>query len=340
MIKKILLGLSLLLSSIPLVAQGPWTFIAITHSSGAPVGGCFSNTLNQDDLTGNLYSCPAGAWTLVGGTAVLPVYLNAGTPTSQGNECAGVTQDASGHAITAVAALRTINASNVGHDVACVVTADALAPTNIGAIVFPFITAIGNAGPSQGGPGLLELVNTNPVKIFLENTSGTVRSNGISFRSCVGGCGTDFRMIEDVAGAGNEDMTWIGPSNSTLYVTFNCPSGCGTAFTSNVSARQFLMDDGTHDAKTNPELGIVNGHLAHGITGSNLDNWGTLILAGGAGTYNFSQSWDSPPLCQCNNPNQSGAAIACSASATTTILSIKSGAGTDTINYTCKGNPH
>lgn len=287
----------------------------------------------------NTTSC-FGPYTVTLNTnTTLPLYLNFGTPTSQGNECLSVTTDTSGHSITAVAALRSIDSSNEGHDVACAVTADASLPTNTGAIVFPFVTAVGTSGPSQSGKGVLEINNTGAARLILTNTSGTNRENSFIWRSAVGGFGTDFRMVEDIAGTGNEDMTWIGPSISNLYVTFNCTAGCATTFANSAGTKQLLLSDGTYDAKTNPELALVKGHIAHGTTGSNADNWGTAACSTNTVTVTFATAFSNATY-QVLLTDQTTAGGAKAGTKNTGSFVITCTGASDSVDYLVLGNPY
>lgn len=83
-------------------------------------------------------------------------------------------------------------------------------------------------------------------------------------------------------------------------------------------------------------------HFPGGIgTGrtANTDLAGSLALTGGTASYTFQNGpnnsvYNTAPLCWCNNTNQASV-TACSASATTSTLTVKSGAGTDTVTYAC-----
>jgi hypothetical protein len=275
------------------------------------------------------------------GTATLPIYLNAGTPTSQTNECASVTTNTSlSGAVTAVAALRTIGTGNVGHDVLCVVTSDAGSAGAIGGLVFPYNASFSTtADLTTGNGGLLASTGTGNTRTIYTNTSGTTRTNSQLFRSCVGGCGTDFRQIEDIAGVGNEDMTWIGPSQAGLYVTFNCPAGCATTFANTNGTHQFLLDDGSHDAKTNPEFGLVNGHLAHGTTGSNAtDTWNTTTCAANTKTITFTTAFSNTNYVALLTDQTTAGGARVSTKNTGSMVITCTGA-TDVVDYLVLGNP-
>lgn len=248
----------------------------------------------------------------------LPVTFGSGTANSQGNECASTL------AAGSLSLARTVDGSSVGHDLFC--------GTSVKTIIFP-----SSVGIYQSTVGRNNLILTNL-------GTSVSRGNSILWRSCIGGCGTDFNLFTDGDLNGSEDVTWVqGTSISNLYFTGNCPVGCAMKFgplNGTVGIKQFFISDSSVDARINPEFGLVSGHIAHGSTGVNPDNWGTVALTGGTGTYSFVTAWQNAPLCLCNNPNQSGAPIACSASASTTVLTLKSGGGTDTVNYSCMGNPY
>ena len=255
---------------------------------------CF--TAGPITITGASQSITAtlttAALALSNNAAAPPLYLNTGTPTAFGNECAAITTDSSGNSITTAAALRTIDSTNTAHDVMCVVTSTTGAAGNNGAVFLPFVTSVG-VGPSMAGAGLLEIANTGTPRLILTNTSTTTRRNSINWRSGVGGFGTDIQMVEDVASIGNEDMSWLMPSTAAvLYATFNCPAGCATTFANVAGAKQFLLDDGTHDAKVNPEFGLVSGHIAHGAAGTNAtDTWGTATCSTNTVTVTFTAAF-------------------------------------------------
>jgi len=265
------------------------------------------------------------------------------TPVSSQNECLALySQTTPGTTVSATAFIQAIDTTTkILHDVAC--------RTSTGQIVFPQ----GIGGYTMGGSvsslnKVLEIAQntTGRSGIALTNTSTVSRGNSILWRSCVGGCGTDFNLFEDSRTKGDEDITWVQGSNiANLYFTGNCTAGCPILFgpwnDGRTGTKQFFLSDSSVDAKTHPPFGLVSGHIAHDILNpQNLDNWGTLALTGGRGTYTFNRAWAVAPLCVCNNPNQTGSAIACSASATTAVLTVKSGSGTDTVNYSCMGNPY
>ncbi len=264
------------------------------------------------------------------------------TPASFANECASVlTGTGSALSPPAVPFIQVIDTTtSIVHDVVCR-SAGAKLAFPLGAT---FAYSFGNSLSS--GNKTFEIASSTAGRngMTLTNTNSTSRGNNILWRSCNGGCGTDFNLFEDSQNNGNEDISWQqGTSITNLYFTGNCPVGCTLKFGPNNNAtghKQFLISDSGQEAMTNPELALIDGHISHGSGTASPDNWGTVTLAAGTGTYTFFTAWAAAPLCSCNNPNQTGAAIACSASATTTVLTLKSGAGTDTVNYECRGNPY
>jgi hypothetical protein len=259
------------------------------------------------------------------------------------HECLSLySQTNPGTTVAATAFIQAIDTTtNILHDVAC--------RTANGQIVFP----LGLGGYTVGGsvasptkPFEIAQNTTGRSGITLTNTSTVSRGNSILWRSCLGGCGTDFNLFEDSRTSGDEDITWVQGSNIVnLYFTGNCTAGCPILFgpynDGRAGVKQFFLSDSSVDARTHPPFGLVNGHVAHDITNpQNLDNWGTLTLVSGTGTRTFNRAWATAPLCLCNNPNQTGDPIACSAVATATVLTIKSGAGSDSVNYSCMGNPY
>ena len=259
------------------------------------------------------------------------------------HECLSLySQTNPGTTIAATAFIQAIDTTtNILHDVAC--------RTTNGQIVFPLGLGGYTVGGSVASPTKpFEIAQNTTARsgIALTNTSTVSRGNSILWRSCVGGCGTDFNLFEDSRTSGDEDITWVqGGDIANLYFTGNCTAGCPIVFgpynDGRGGVKQFFFSDSSVDARTHPPFGLVNGHIAHDITNpQNLDNWGSLTLTGGTASRTFNRTWASAPLCLCNNPNQTGDPIACSASATTTALIIKSGAGSDTVNYSCMGNPY
>jgi hypothetical protein len=262
-----------------------------------------------------------------------PIVFPQVTPASFAHECSSLTSAGPAGPLpsSAVAILQTLDAGNVAHDMAC--------RLSDGSVTFPFLYSVGNgvrSGNHQfevnadvpAGRNGLSLTNTDPIS----------RGDSIQFRSCDNGCGTNFVLFTDSNESGREDMTLQqGTGINLMYMTGGCANCPGGAL---ANVKQFNISDGTQDASINPEFGFFAGHLQHGVTGVNPDNWGARTLSGGRASYTFVAAWQSPPLCICNNPNQSGAAMACSASATTTTLTLKSGSASDKINYMCMGNPN
>jgi hypothetical protein len=333
-------------SNTPIVLQGSSTCQATGDNYGnlgvftAPNSACgvtcYAYTLTSNGVTAGPY-----LWTQGGGITVPILFPSTATPTSYANECAAVANSSGGTTATTPMLQVVDGGTNIAHDLMC--------RAANGAIIFPLSNSMGYSFGSglPSGNRTLEVNSSTSGKngLALTNLSATSRGNAIQFRSCVNGCGTDFILAESFANDGSEDINWTGGTgNSNLYFTGNCPTACPIKFgpllnTNGVT--QFLISDYSSDAHTHPAFGLVNGHIAHDITRlENLDAWGTVTLAGGTGTYNFNTAWSAAPLCVCNNPNQAGAAIACSASASTTVLTLKSGAGTDTVNYSCQGNPY
>ncbi|HZW05403.1 MAG TPA: hypothetical protein VFF58_00715 [Candidatus Nitrosotalea sp.] len=274
------------------------------------------------------------------GLSSLPFYLNLGTATSQANECASVVQDSLGSAVTAVAALRSIDASNVGHDVACVI-ATAVTTNEVGEVVFPYISSFStNAAPSQHQPGSIEVSGTAALRMAFSNTGLANRKNSMLWRSCIGGCGTDWNFAEDVAGVGNEDLSWIGGSGQVnLYATGNCPAGCATTFKNVAGAHQFLLDDGTHSATTNPEFALVNGHLGHGTAASNADNWGTAVCSTNTVTVTFVTAFSNATY-QVFLTDQTTAGGARVSTKNVGSFVITCTGASDSVDYEVLGNPY
>ena len=282
-----------------------------------------------------------------GGVATIPISISPTVATSETNECNNVTVNGAGSPIgtvTAGAVLRSVTAAGVGHDVMCVILTSTRA-SDVGGIVFPYVSSSSpNSAASQAQDGDWEISGT-VARLFMTNTSGsnTSRRNNFSWRSCpiVAGCGTDWSWIEDNASAGNEDMTWLtGTSQAVLYVTGNCPyPGCVNTFNSS-GGPQFLIDDGTHTATTNPEFGLVGGHLAHGTTGSNAtDTWGTATCATSTATVTFSTAFANATyqVLLTDDTTVGGARV--STKNTGSFVITCTGAS-DSVDYIVLGNPY
>src|SRR5271156_927089 len=202
-----------------------------------------------------------------GGGVSIPIQISPAPAASQSNECASVISNGAGGTVTASPVLQSTDSTGVGHDVMCVVITSTRA-ADVGGIVFPYYNSSNpSASASQDEGGNWE-VGGGVGRLTLSNTAGSNRHNNFSWRSCAGGCGTDWSWIEDNASVGNEDMTWLGgTSNAALYITGNCPApGCATTFVA-AGGPQFLISDGPYTATTNPAVGVVGGHLAHGGAG-------------------------------------------------------------------------
>lgn len=270
------------------------------------------------------------------GLGITPIYLNSGTPASQTNECASVTNDSSGSTtVTAVAALRTV-ISGVGHDVLCIVTVDAANPTYVGSIVAPGAVAFSpNSATSQGGAGVIESLRTGGGIVVLTNNGGSNRTNSINMRACNGpgatNCGTDLQIIEDSTGTGKEEWEFLpGGSANPLYIGGLGSTQPGICLGGNVARTNspFCLD------------GPSFGHLGHIIRrAADADMWGTLTLSGGTVSYSFADAYTSAPLCIATW--QSGTLTGFVKCATTTTgITITSSIGTDNavIAYMILGN--
>lgn len=257
---------------------------------------CLAHQLALDEVNDVVYFCNAlGVWQAYGGSN-LPIYLNSGTPTSQANECAGVvlTSTNAGGTVTAVAALRTIDSTNRGHDVACVVTADSGTAGNVGQIVFPFGYAF-SANSDAPIAGMLNLAAAGNGPVFvITNNSGTNRSNSINFRACnLPGmnCGTDLVFGEDPTHGNFEEFlfTLVG-GNNPLY------------FGNRLNAQHPGIYMGSFDASTAGYFGLDNvagkfDHIAR--LSSNPEMWSTVTLSSGTATIALNRNFTAtnPPLC-------------------------------------------
>lgn len=270
--------------------------IAFSLSTGAvtPLAGQASLRF----LAGGMFCSVNGGAELTCGSAT-PIYLNAGTPTSQGNECAGVVLNSTspGGVVVAAPALRTIGPGGAAHDIACVVTADSGSAGNIGQIVFPFGYAFsGNSDAPSTNPGQLHLLapGTGPAMI-LTNNSGTNRTNSINFRACNNlgfNCGTDMQLIEDNTQGNYEEFLFVlAGGNNPLY------------FGNRLNSRHPGIYMGSNDASVGAYFGLdqVAGKLDHIVRlSTNCDIWCTVTLTGGTGTigpFNRNFTATNAPLC-------------------------------------------
>ena len=137
--------------------------------------------------------------------------------------------------------------------------------------MFPLPSSIGYGfGPGLSSHNrLLEIggiVNLGRVGLAMTNYSSSNRGNALQWRSCTGGCGTDFQLNEDTRGSGDEDLIWVqGTSIANLYWTGNCTAGCPIQFgpsNGTNGIKQFFFSDSSVDAQTHPPFGLVNGHIA------------------------------------------------------------------------------
>ncbi len=283
-----------------LIACGPLSRRAHAQNECSSIGLFPIPTMNASDSLGVRHqtacwngSIPDLTFPLTPNITTIPISVSPTVATSQTHECNGIVTNGAGGVVTAGAVLRTVTALGVGHDVLCVVLTSTRV-ADVGGIVFPYITASSpNSSASQDQGGDWEVMGSPVARLFMTNTSGTTRKNVMDLRNCVGGCQTDWQFASDFASANNEDWGWYtGSNNPVLYVAANCLVACSNAFVPVAGTHQFLFDDGTHSATTNPEFALVLGHLAHGTLGSNItDTWGTATCALGTATINFSTAF-------------------------------------------------
>jgi hypothetical protein len=263
-------------------------------------------------------------------------YLTSGTASSQTNECSAITHDSSGgSAVTAVAVWRTI-ISSVGHDVACVVTADATNPGDIGSLIFPSIVAFStNSAASQISAGTLELLNAAGGLLAFTNNGGTTRTNSINFRACnsaFGSCGTDVQIIEDSTGTGKEDLRINMQGDGIPFYIGNYLN----------SAHPGIWLGGSN-ADSGAVWGIdrVAGSSSHiGRLAADTDAWGTVTLSSGTFAFTFNRAFASAPICFATWQGVGTLTGFVKCVTTTTGFTITSSGGTDTavMAYQILGN--
>jgi hypothetical protein len=278
------------------------------------------------------------------GTLTLPIYLNTTTPTSQSNECQFVS-DAQGGTVTATPVMRTVDASSVGHDVMCAVTA-ASNSTQVGSIIFPYYSSFGAIDSSLNGVGSLDVGKPGTTAsngigglLVLTDTGGVVRRVGIHFRACNGpgigvSCGTDFIMEEDPLHLAREEMSagFVG-DGTALYI--------GSVLNSTYPGICF----GGSDARAAGLLCIdrVLGQPSHFVRHTtNADMWGTVTMASGVASYTFGRSFSSTPIVTYSwqGGTLNGTKVTPVISASGFSLTSSNTSDTATFAYTVMGNPN
>jgi hypothetical protein len=249
--------------------------------------------------TGAMATYQQDAWSCSSPTSsapIMPIYLNAGTPVSQANECFLIVTDSSGGVVTASAVLRWIDLSSVGHDKLCIITSDTANPIAIGTLVFPSEVAMStNSSVSQMAPGEFEILSPNIATLALTNNSGTRKSNILQFRSCViplASCGTDAWIEEDFNHTNKIELAiGTGGDGNVLYI--------GNVLNSTHPGIWY----GGSNADTGAYWGInrILGKLSHfSRLADNADMWDTLTLVAGTASYTFNTPFLSTarPICQ------------------------------------------
>jgi hypothetical protein len=281
----------------PASSNPQWQFSFTNQSCpNQPIAASFTMTplslTSSQDISTTIQAQAAPSLCIGSGSSSLPIYLNTGTPTSQGNECASVTTDSSGGAVTAVAAFRVI-VGTVGHDAACVVTVDAANPTDIGSLVWTGINSFSpDSAATQLAPGIVEAVSTGQPSFITTNNSGTIRSQSWNMRGCNSpgaSCGTDLSFTEDPTNAGKEEFyLTLGGDGTPLYI--------GDVL--NSTHPGIWM--GGQGAQVSAVFGIdrVLGKSSHiGRLADDPDVWDTVTLSSGSATVTFNRAFASTPLC-------------------------------------------
>lgn len=275
------------------VQPGPFLAQGVKQTGTPTVGASYDYGAYVDSAS--IFRC-----LLFSGTScalgISPIYLNAGTPTSQTNECPAITNDSAGSTtVTAIAVARWIAAGGVAHDVLCLITVDAANPSLVGSLVFPGSVGFSsNSSPSQGA-GAIESLRSTGGLIALTNNGGTNRTNSINMRACNGpgatNCGTDLLFIEDSTGTGKEEWEFLpGGSASSIYIGGLGSAHPGVFFGGNV-------------ARTNAPFGFDGpsfGNLTHLLRlAADGDIWNPATLSSGTVTVNFQRNHTgtAKPLC-------------------------------------------
>lgn len=255
------------------------------------------------------------------------------------NECSNLTSgNTAGAPVSGspIQMLRNYDAAGVLHDLACLMTD--------GTIVFPFGFTVGGPNSQHSPLFRYEFSYNTAAKggFAFTNTNAVSRGHGFLFRSCNPGCGTDFNLFFDSTNLGNEDITLQGgTSNTLLYITGNCPAGCAPGYgTGGVGTKQFTFTDGNTAGSTNPEFGITNGHITHGIVaGVNQDNWGTAVCAASTVTVTFTRAFTTATY-QVILTDQTTAGGAKAGTKNTGSFVITCTGATDSVDYLVLGNPY
>lgn len=291
---------------------------------------------------------PNSATTLGGVGGTIPILNSNGvTPASFANECASVTVDTSGNALTAIAFLRTMGNAGVVHDVMCMVTADAVFPSTIGAIVFPFGATISPGAARATAPkNVLSIANTAGAAVLeLSNLTGTNRQNSINFRTCAGpggtNCGTDLVILEDPTSTFKEEFLFqLLGGNYPLYMGNVLNSAHGGIMLGGADASCLLnVTTCASFGLLRPPAGSTNSdHLVRLST--HADMWNTATMAAGTVTVTFQSAFTSAPICIATW--QGGGVLTgivkCVTSTTTAVLTSSVNTDTAVMGYLILGN--
>ena len=232
--------------------------------------------------------------------------------------------------------LNITDAAGVLHQPICVM-ADGTIVFPLGRVAFGGSVTQGVGQPrveisyNASGRGGMVWTNTNP----------TSRGHSLLLRSCVSGCGTDFNFTTDSTTNGAEDIQiQDGVNQPLLYITGNCTTLCPPGFgTKGVGTKQFLISDGSVNGRTNPLFGFVAGHIAHGLSTVNLDNWGTATCAASTATVNFNTVYSTTTY-QVMLTDQTTAGGARVSTKNVGSMVITCTGATDSVDYLVLGNPY
>jgi hypothetical protein len=217
-------------------------------------------------------------------------------------------------------------------------------------------TSFGVIAVGGGGSGLNQLTGDVTAGPGVGSQAATIAGNAVTtskinnaavtLAKIANAAGNSKLLGSGSAGAGSAytEITVTGCSFSGTTMT--C-SGTGTVTTSGspttnalakfsgsaVIANSAISDDGANVAITEPTTFSGSGMPVATGTTSNTDLSGFITLSSGSGTYSFSTTHATTPVCTATDTTATNAV---KASASTTTLTI-TGTGTDVIAYICIG---
>jgi fibronectin-binding autotransporter adhesin len=243
--------------------------------SGAPTGACTSGTLYTDNNTGNLYSCNAGTWALVNGSASS---VGFGGITSGTNNSASMT--------VGTGATMTYQ------------TGGSINASLLGGATFASPTPIGSSAPSTGAFTTLSASST---------VSGTGFSSYLASPPAIGGTIAAAGHFTTLSATGLGTFSSAGAASASGLTVTGAPYTGGSATT---NFPQFYINDGTGPttfSTAGTELGIntpsgftgnfLDFHVNGGASVAKLDYQGNITVASctGCGTGSGTVTSSGPP---------------------------------------------